>query len=541
MANWKRVLLSGSHFTVNELTISDIDSAASTDTILFAGSASSAGSGSFKTLSSLALDGTTTLDFTDGTFSGGFSGSGADLTGISATAEESLKAGAGLYILKETGGGEGQSGSPFSGNQASNLTAKLKGSSAGAGIYTDAGEDTNNTQAEVNSYNTNVNGGVVFMLAETVGDNVDIALATGSLAGDGLTFTTNFNILGLELDTSANADTTFDLGSSGLKIADAFAGDGLTLGSGILGIDLASDSGLTVTDALMTEGKLALASSVAGNGLTFGNTANDRSNLSIDASVVVTGSGDTLAGSNTIKINSEGPNIFIFQDTIRDAVNSGYGVIFVNGVGSAGNLDGTPYLKQTFTGTQPSYEFSLRKVWGVNDDTADHSDVTFENNVTMSGDLTVISSSNVINLQVDEFQTSDAFILINSGSGGGPTYPNKEGGIIVDRGPGSGSAVLYSSGSTQRIFAITNPNNASGVVQWNDTSVVPTGVPSAHVQSISLVYTGSTSDPINNDPAFADTEKFGSWYIEGDRNPAGNESNVWIYTDDFEDGGGGGA
>jgi hypothetical protein len=540
MANWKRVLLSGSHFTVNELTISDIDSAASTNTILFAGSASLAGSGSFKTLSSLALDGTTTLDFTDGTFSGSFSGSGAGLTDISATAEESLKAGAGLYILKQTGGGEGQSGSPFSGNQASNLTAKLKGSSAGSG-YADAGDDTNNTQGEVNSYNTNVNGGVIFTLAETVGDNVDIALATGSLAGDGLTFTTNFNILGLELDTSANADTTFDLGSNGLKIAGAFAGNGLTLSSGILGIDLASNSGLTVTDVTMTSGKLALASSVAGNGLTFGDTANDRSNLSIDPSVVVTGSGDDTSASNTIKINSEGPNVGgVFDNTIRDATSAGRGVIFVNNTGDSGDTAGTPDILQTFTGTQPSYEFTLRKNFGTNDDATDQSDVTFENNVTMSGDLTVISSSNVTNLQVDEFQTSDAFILINSGSGGGPTYPNKEGGIIVDRGPGSGSAVLYSSGSTQRLFAITNPTNASGIVQWNDTSVISTGVPNTHVQSISLVYTGSTSDPVSNDPAFANTEKFGSWYIEGDRNPAGGESNVWIYTDDFERGGGGG-
>lgn len=525
MANWKRVLLSGSHFTVAELQIEEIGNAASSDTILFAGSASLAGSGSFKTLSSLALDGTTTLDFTGGTFSGSFSGNGSNLTNITATADKGIKEGAGIYVLNNI---NGNSSSPFNGGTASNLAIKLKGSSPGTG-YANSDLATN-SQNDINTMNSNVDGGVIYRLGST--PVARIGLDSGSLAGLGLEWQEDFSILKLKRSTGIlGGTTTFDLDSSGLKIADAFAGNGLELINGVLRVDVTN--GFENSSTIPTQGnKLSLNAGVAGTGLTF-NAANDRSVINIEPASVVT-------SSNDITIRGRGPAVSSWAGTNNSIAGSSTGIFGVIGIQESG-LSTSYYTNRTEEYIDnPLYTFHLNQTWGVDTYTAG-GDVDFSGDVTIQGNLTIISSSNVTNIGAATFETSDQFILLNSGSTDvSDAFQHNQGGIIVGTGGTSGSAVFYASGSTQRLFGVTNPNDPSGLIEWDDISITTTGAPGTHIQAISLVYTASHNDPINNDPAFADTEKFGSWYIEGDREPAGGESNVWIYTDDFDGGGGGG-
>tara|TARA_B100000963_G_scaffold242037_1_gene211803 strand:- start:18836 stop:20437 length:1602 start_codon:yes stop_codon:yes gene_type:complete len=531
MANWKRVLLSGSHFKVAELTISDLPDAGTNAKVVFATSGSGAGtSGSFEATSSLALSNATTLAFVSGTFSGSFSGSGAGVTGVSATADKAIKAGAGFYILSNTS--LGFNASPFIGSNGSNLTVALTGSAPGTN-YGNADDDS--TLADIINFNQGVSGGVNFMLGETIADNAELSLNTASLDGHGLRFSNQFHKLAIDLDESSNADTSFDLGSSGLKLASAVAGDGLVLENGVLRIDSASNSGLAVNElgGSGTDPGLHLANTVAGTGLNFQQNNNNHSVINIDGSTVVTQSVE-------ITVDVDGPSISGFTNTIRGEGGISHGIITVRRQSDAGLTSTSPNseLSATFI-NNPRFEFDLATTWGSENDTNPNSDVTFENNVTVKGNLTIVSSSNITQLQADQFETSDAFLTLNSGSG---DLFSKGGGIIVSRGTNnSGSAVAYVTGSVQRLFALTNPiGNAIGSINFDDTTVSTTGTPGTNIQSISLIFTASDENPNSSSPQFSDTETRGSWYIEGDRNPAGGESNVWIYTSDPGEGGGGG-
>ena len=86
MANWKKIILSGSNAHVASITSSIIASVADNSTVLFAG-----GNGEIEKNSNLTFDSAnTSLEFNGGTFSGSFSGSftgdGSNLTGITAGA-----------------------------------------------------------------------------------------------------------------------------------------------------------------------------------------------------------------------------------------------------------------------------------------------------------------------------------------------------------------------------------------------------------------------------------------------------------------------
>ena len=520
MANWKRVLLSGSHFAVDQLQISEIGNAQSGDKILFADD-----TGVFRKTSILSLDSTTTLDFTGGTFSGSFSGNGSNLTDVLAIGEESLLPGAGVFFTKNTGGGSGGDAEIFDGGSTNNVdvvfSAHLKGITAGSS-YATAG-NTSNTQTNVNSFNQTGNtSGLSFILGETASDNAELGLATASLDGNGLQFSDSFIELEIDLGTTPGLTKSSD----GLTIASSFAGQGISFSGGTLDLDIVdSTSGL-----MFIVGNLSLNSSLDGNGLTFnGDSPNGLNILDIDTDTVVT-------SSTEISFDPDGPGLADFSNTIRGVTSNQYGIMSVAMNGGSSTFSAT---RKDDLIDNPTFEFDLATTWGAINDTTSNSSVTFNNNITLKGNLTVISSSNVTNLQADEFQTSDQFILLNSGSSAiSPAFNQNQGGIIVGTGGTSGSAVAYISGSLQRAFVVTNPNNASGLIQWDDTSISVTGNVSTHVQSISLVYNDSQSDPTVTDPAFDDTEKLGSWFIEDDRNPSGDESNVWMYTE--EAGGGGG-
>ena len=130
MAQWKRVLLSGSHFDVRALTISEVPYVTGGERILFAATASGdAAGGAFKQGSTFKVDSSTTasisgnLGYTGGSTS--FEGDGSDITGItSANTEFSLLPGAGLGFISN-GGANGA----FNGGSALKAVVALKGAS----------------------------------------------------------------------------------------------------------------------------------------------------------------------------------------------------------------------------------------------------------------------------------------------------------------------------------------------------------------------------------------------------------------------------
>ena len=69
-------------------------------------------------------------------------------------------------------------------------------------------------------------------------------------------------------------------------------------------------------------------------------------------------------------------------------------------------------------------------------DSPTFNNLTISNNLTVNGDLT--------SFQVDDLNIEDQFILLNSGANeGGGNENDKDGGIIIDNGGGSGSLFMY--------------------------------------------------------------------------------------------------
>ena len=117
MAEWKKVLISGSHFSVRNLKIDSYGAADTSDSFVFANSP-----GAIRTETDLKLVGTTTASFSGGTFSGSFYGDGSTITGVSAQASNALLDGPGIIFVN--GGGYHDH---FQGAQERWVVPQLKG------------------------------------------------------------------------------------------------------------------------------------------------------------------------------------------------------------------------------------------------------------------------------------------------------------------------------------------------------------------------------------------------------------------------------
>lgn len=555
MAQWKRVLISGSHFTVRELTISEISAAQDGDTIIFAGSASSADSGSFKTKDLYEIVNGGDLSGSFGSNTGNetsFEGDGTSIINVTADyTAESLKPGAGLGLIRTTG-----VDAAFDGQLGQTMVVLLKGTGAQGGPTNYPGTifnttDANATQTLTNNLNAGVNSGLLFY---TGSGQIQLGVDY-ELPGNGLEWELEDGNVGeqlrINLHGGNNSTSGLNLHSTeGLRISSNFGWDGLSLTDGVLDLDLAAQSGLTVSDGFMTSGKLALASGLAGTGLSFP-AANDRSVLSVDTDYAVTSS---------ITIDFE-PKATADGGVFTNTISQGNGIVNGSGGQSAGVIAASPnsaissieYRDGTNTQTlisNPTVYFELSKIWG-DPITPTNADFTINGSITIKGDLTIVSSSNVTNVQADEFKTSDRFILLNSASDalmGTNAFQYYNGGIIVNthdtNGQMSGSALFYQSGSDSTIWGVTT----EGQVAWNDINpgITDGGISdSTKIAAISTVKVGTAADPNSAADSvvgwdWSQQERRGNWYIEHDADPGGNESNVWLYVAEQGDSGAGG-
>jgi len=533
MSQWKKVLISGSHFSVNNLKISDVGPADQNDSFLF----NSPNGKGFKNSSIKLSSNLLTASFEDGTFDGNFSGEGGSLNNITATPNYSLNRGAGIRFHGTTGG----LGTAFNGSSNVYVTPFVKGAQQGT-AYTnvDAATQTDiGTVGGSDGFNSGLEGGVYFSLFGGSA-NASLALATESLAGNGLHFpdisSTGFNKLAVQLDTSAYGDVSFDLDGNGLSLSPSIAGSGFGFFLGSLILDFASNSGLTIqgfpngTEAA----KLSLKDSFAGNGLEYtGGAGTDHSEIQIDPDLVVT-------SSHEITLRGRGPNYSGFTNTIGTG-NTGIIGIAVNGGSNSYTNNKTDQFIDN-----PEFEFDLRKEWGTDNDAG--GSVTFNNSVTIGGNLTIVSSSNVSNISAANFATSDKFVLINSKSGADTNNADifeQDGGIIVatevNNGQYSGSAIFFSSASN------ANQRNAWGLIPetaaipWDITSIPGKSAGNGGYEDTNLtlistvkIANAGAAGPQNNDSFVIDMgfEKRGNFFIDDTPDPAGAESNVWIYVDD---------
>jgi len=439
MAQFRKILLSGSNVHVSEVTASNIPQATDNNTILFADS-----SGIVRTLSNLTYNSSqTTIEFAGGTFSGSFSGDGSGLTGVTATLGNSLADGAGIVDFTYDGG--------------TARTASLDLHPAGGLTFFDGNTDSG----------TSTGAGK---------DDFKLGL-TSSLAGNGLEFPTanDYSEIQINLDGNSNSTSGLKLGSSGLAISDNIDGSGLGLSSGVLSVDLATNSGLEIES-----NKLKLNDTLDGTGLNFatGNTI-----LNIDSSVVVD-------NANTITFATGSTNVVITvtSDGSVSDVTAGKSALLIDNPVLSMNLS------DTLTGN-----------------------FTFNDDVTISGDLLVEGGGSEVNLEVQNLNIADQFILVNSGSTSG------DGGLVVQNGSGTTGAFLFYDGSHNR-WGVSNDSqtmtDTGHEVHESNHAAVVTVQPTTDAESTILA-----SNPLFG--TAANNSRVGQIVIK--TNQSTNESSAFIY------------
>ena len=287
------------------------------------------------------------------------------------------------------------------------------------------------------SGSTAVLGGV--NLPSLTTNNLVIVGASGALTNSGITLSSSTASFGAVALTNTSAASSLSGSFSG-SFTGTFSGTtdlpDLTDGNGIAdftydGSDVASvaiqisgstldlgTNGVRVADAGITANQLA--TSVAGTGLAGGGgTA-----LSVDLNEVGAAEVDVSADSIVI-IDADGSSA-TKKESIADLATAMAGT---NLGASAGQIN----LPSTITGAH-----------------------TFNNNLTVDGDLTVKGTTTT--LQTANLLVEDKFILLNSGS----ANPD-EGGIIIDEGSAAGHAFVYDADASRFAFTSSLAHNAASV------------------------------------------------------------------------------
>jgi hypothetical protein len=142
---------------------------------------------------------------------------------------------------------------------------------------------------------------------------------------------------------------------------------------------------------------------------------------------------------------------------------------------------------------------------------------TFNDDVTITGDLLVEGGGNEVNLEVQNLNIADQFILVNSGSNSG------DGGLVVQNGDGTTGAFLFYDDTHNR---------------WGVSNDSQTMIGSAHevheAGHAAIVTVQPTTDDestiLDSDPLFgniSNNSRVGQMIIK--TNQTANESSAFIY------------
>jgi len=414
MAQWKKVLVSGSSAALANIAVDSLSSGVVT--------------GASGNLTTTAVNGTGNIVATtgasglshSGSFSGSFVGDGSSLTGVQAdTLANSIVDGNGIADFT------------FDGSGGASVAVEVSGSTltvGSAGVAVNAGGITTAELAN----------------DSVTGDKLDDAFTDGGgVAGS---FGSSTNVPVITVDGQGRI-TTASLASISTTLSfDGNSGsDTLSLIDGTLQFRGTDGLSVAVTDDTVTVS--------AGGGLVSGSsqidhdqTTNFVANEHIDHSSVSITAGDGLSG---------GGNITATRDIALDTGSAH----FTGGVKTKLNTDNV-ISGSTFS--SPSQGTVRATINGVNTDvdtglqsgdSPTFAGVTITNDAVVQGDLTVQGTTTT--LQTTNTAITDKFILLNSGS----TNPD-EGGFIIDEGGGTGHALIFDSSDLR--FGINQSANATG-------------------------------------------------------------------------------
>lgn len=267
-------------------------------------------------------------------------------------------------------------------------------------------------------------------------DNLIIAGVGGALESSGLTLTgTTFNI-GSNNITSTGASSILSGSFSGSFQGDGSQLTGLATNLNIIG------SGDTTTSVDLLDQDFTIAS---GNSISTAATAQTITVAVTDGGITETQLNSSVAGTGL----SGGAGTSLSVDYGSEAETAVQGNTSISYTATAGELTVDAGASITL-GTGGTVTYGLADIIT--------GDRTFENNITIQGNLTV--TGDTVEQQVTNLNVEDAFILLASGSTGAA-----EGGIIIDQGGKAGEVFGWDTATSR--FATT------GSLASNATSFTP--------------------------------------------------------------------
>ena len=533
MAEWKKVIVSGSAAELSSLSLSTDLSVANggTGASTFSTGQLLTGNGT-SAVTTTAVNGTGNIAATtgasglshSGSFSGSFQGNGAGLTGVTATAvfpaTNLTPITAATQLFASDGANKyvtvGQVSASVYGGVSGDITISAAGVASIAADSVALGTDT------TGNYVATIDAGGGLTGGATTGEGVAHTLAVG--AGTHITVNANDVAVntttlapaisgslygGVSGDITINAAGVAAIGSGVIVNADIAAGaaiavsklaastiSGITLGSNLA--DLTIGSGLVSSTAY--NGSTARTAAVgAGTHITV-NTNDVAVNTStlipaISGSIFGQVSGDVLingAGVATIQANAVAIS--------TDVSGLGTGVATFLGTPSSANL-AAAITDETGTGT---LVFSASPTFTG---TLNAAAVSTSGNVTVGGNLTVtgLITGSATYINSTNVAITDQFILLASGSGA-----TVDAGIIVQDAAGDGEAFYWE-------------NNTTGTSRWAiASSVAPSAVTVTAAEY--MVSARTAAGAPSGAPTYGGaTNGFGQIYVNS------SNSDIYIY------------
>ncbi len=427
MAQWKKVIVSGSSANLADLQVDSLSSGVVT--------------GASGNLTTTAINGTGDILATtgatgvvlSGSFSGSFVGDGSNLTGVVADSIEFAD------ILNKPTLVSGSSQIDITGTDGYSTFS----SSLASDIATNA-SDISDLQTDSGSFSTRITD------LESFSASLDSTFATDAeLAAVSQSFET----------TIANLSTTITIsGSTGSDSVDLKL-DALTF-SGSNGISTPVTTGkveVKLDDTTVVSGSYGSATEIptftvdSQGRLTAAGTANVSSTLNISGST--SGNDGVSLISDALTFEGTGGITAIVSDSKISFGTSGSG--FVSASSFSSPSQGT--VRATINGVQTDVDTGLQTT-----DTVEFVGLTVTANAIIQGDLTVQGTTTT--LSTTNTAIKDKFVLLNSGS----ANPD-EGGIVIDEGNGTGHAFIYDAGDGR--FGVNQSVNAEATTANSEAYV----------------------------------------------------------------------